>query len=67
MVVYTVHKGCTAQISGVYDTHEEHAPIIDGLGRAPPRPRAAGQLIILAISLASILAAPHRTATPWAR
>ena len=26
-------------------THEERAPIIDGLGRAPPRPRAAGQLI----------------------
>ena len=34
-----------AQISGVHDTHEERAPIIDGLGRAPPRPRAARHLI----------------------
>jgi len=34
-----------AQISGVHDTHEERRPIIDGLGRAPPRPRAAGHLI----------------------
>jgi len=39
MVVHTV------QISGVHDTHEERATIIDGLGHAPPRPRAAGHLI----------------------
>jgi len=31
--------------TGVHDTHEERAPIIDGLGRAPPRPRATGHLI----------------------
>jgi len=41
MVVHTVHKEC----SGIHGTHEERAPIIDGLGRAPPRPRAAGHLI----------------------
>ena len=41
MVVHTVHKGCR----GVHNTHEERAPIIDGLGRAPPRPHAAGHLI----------------------
>jgi len=29
----------------VHDTHEEREPIIDGLGRAPPRPRAARHLI----------------------
>jgi len=40
MVVHTVHK--RVQISGIHDTHEERAPIIDGLGCAPPRPRAAG-------------------------
>ena len=45
MVVHTVHKGCSSDISGVHDTHEERAPIIDGLCRAPPRPRAAGHLI----------------------
>ena len=44
MVVHTVHKGA-AQISGVHDIHEERAPIIDGLGHAPSRPRAAGHLI----------------------
>ena len=44
MVVHTVHKGCR-YISGVHDTHEERATIIDGLGRAPPRPRTAGHLI----------------------
>ena len=32
-------------ISGVHNTHKERAKIIDGLGRAPPRPRAAGHLI----------------------
>jgi len=40
MVVHTVHKGAAVQ-----DIHEERAPIIDGLGRAPPRPRSAGHLI----------------------
>ena len=44
MVVHTVHKGFRYQ--EYTDTHEERAPIIDGLGRAPPRPRAAGHLII---------------------
>jgi len=39
------HIQSADQISGVHDTHEERAPIIDGLGRAPPRPRAAGHLI----------------------
>jgi len=34
-----------AQISGVHDTHEKRAPIIDGLGHAPPRPHVAGHLI----------------------
>ena len=34
-----------AQISGVHDTHEECAPIIDGLGHAPPCPRVARDLI----------------------
>jgi len=41
MVVHTVRKGCR----GVHDTHEERAPITDGLGCAPPLPRAAGHLI----------------------
>ena len=38
-----MHKG----YRGVLDsrTHKERAPIIDGLGRAPPRSRAAGHLI----------------------
>jgi len=45
MVVHTVHKECSSDISGVHDTHEERAPIIDGLGRATPRPRATGYLI----------------------
>ena len=42
MVVHTVHKGAEE-----YTTHMKNvrAPIIDGLGRAPPRPRAAGHLI----------------------
>jgi len=39
---YGVHKGCRYQ---EHDTHEERAPIINGLGRAPPHPRAAGHLI----------------------
>ena len=44
MVVHTVHKGCR----GVHNTrHEERAPIIDGLGRSLPRPRAAGHLITI--------------------
>jgi len=43
MVVHTVHKGCRYQ--EYTDTHEERATIIDGLGRVPPRPRAAGHLI----------------------
>jgi len=38
MVVHTVHKGCRYQ---EYTTREDCAPTIDGLGRAPPRPRAA--------------------------
>ena len=53
MVVHTVHKGCR----GARDTHEERAPIIDGLSRAPPRPRAAGHLITVNNSIASILPA----------
>jgi len=40
MVVHTVHKESTYQ---EYTAHS--APIIDGLGRAPPRSRAAGHLI----------------------
>jgi len=32
-------------MSEVHDTSEDRAPIIDGLGRAPPRPHAAGHLI----------------------
>jgi len=39
------HSALRVQISGVHDTHEERAPIIDGLGRASPRTRAAGHLI----------------------
>ena len=39
------HSTSRVQISGVHDTREDRAPIIDGLGRAPPRPRAAGHLI----------------------
>ena len=37
-----MHKGAEE-----YTTHMKNvrAPIIDGLGRAPPRPRAAGHLI----------------------
>jgi len=49
MVMHTVHKGCSSDIRSIYiythNTHEERALIIDGLGRAPPRPRAAGHLI----------------------
>ena len=34
---------CLASMtSGVHDTHEERVPIIDGLGRAPPRPVQPG-------------------------
>jgi len=50
MVVHTVHKGCSSDIPGVHDTHEERAPIIGGpwVGSrtaAPPWGRAslAGQ------------------------
>ena len=39
-----VHKGCSSDIRSTRQ-HEERAPIIDGLGRAPPHPRAAGHLI----------------------
>jgi len=43
MAAHTVHKGCRYQ---EYTTHiKERAPIIDGLGRAPLCPRAAGDLI----------------------
>jgi len=49
MVVHTVRKGCSSDIRCIYihvhNTHEEHAPIIDGLGRTLPHPRAAGHLI----------------------
>jgi len=38
---HSAKKGA-AQISGVHVTHEERAPIIDGLGRAPPRPVRPG-------------------------
>jgi len=41
------HSASRVQISGVHDTHEERAPIIDGLGRAPLRPCAARHLIIV--------------------
>ena len=41
---HSVLRGA-AQISRVHDTHEERAPIIDGLGHAPLRPRVAGHLI----------------------
>jgi len=37
MVVHTVNKGCCSNIRSTR-THEEHAPIIDGLGCAPPPP-----------------------------
>jgi len=53
MVMHTVHKGA-AQISGVRDTHEERGTIIDGLGRAPPRPRAAGHLITVNNSISKM-------------
>jgi len=47
------HSAWRVQISGVHNTCEDCAPIIDGLGHAPPHPRAAGHLITVNNSIDS--------------